>query len=164
MLKVIKFKSKKRFLFTVEGMDIPGGIDMDFGKKLYCGNFVVTKKSRSLSKQELKELRDKEGIREDVRKHLTRGSLPYICVETVGGGWKVEFGIGTTMFEAIDALGMVRDEKGDWRTHGTEGQNAEAIFTGMFVDTTVVGDAEYQTAKMKAMSEYIERNTKQDKE
>lgn len=30
MLKVIKFKSKKRFLFTVEGMDIPGGIDMDF--------------------------------------------------------------------------------------------------------------------------------------
>ena len=95
---------------------------MDFGKKLYCGNFVVTKKSRSLSKQELKELRDKEGIREDVRKHLTRGSLPYICVETVGGGWKVEFGIGTTMFEAIDALGMVRDEKGDWRTHGTEGK------------------------------------------
>ena len=79
---------------------------MDFGKKLYCGNFVVTKKSRSLSKHELKELRDKEGIREDVRKHLTRGSLPYICVETVGGGWKVEFGIGTTMFEAIDALGM----------------------------------------------------------
>lgn len=139
-------------------------ISMDFGKKLYCGNFVVTKKSRSLSKLELKELRDKEGIREDVRKHLTRGSLPYICVETVGGGWKVEFGIGTTMFEAIDALGMVRDEKGDWRTHGTEGQNAEAIFTGMFVDTTVVGDAEYQTAKMKAMSEYIERNTKQDKE
>ena len=95
---------------------------MDFGKKLYCGNFVVTKKSRSLSKQELKELRDKEGIRDDVRKHLTRGSLPYICVETVGGGWKVEFGIGTTMFEAIDALGMVRDEKGDWRTHGTEGR------------------------------------------
>ena len=57
---------------------------------------------------------------------------------------------------------MVRDEKGDWRTHGTEGQNAEAIFTGMFVDTTVVGDAQYQTAKMKAMSEYIERNTKHD--
>ena len=112
----------------------------------------------------MKELGDKEGISEDVSKHLTRGSLPYICVETVGGGWKVEFGIGTTMFEAIDALGMVRDEKGDWRTHGTEGKNAEAIFTGMFVDTTVVGDAEYQTAKMKAMSEYIERNTKQDKE
>ena len=120
---------------------------MEFGKKLYCGNFVVTKKSRSLSKQELKELRDKEGIREDVRKHLTRG-------------WKVEFGIGTTMFEAIDALSMVRDEKGDWRTHGTEGKNAEAIFTGMFVDTTVAGDAEYQTAKMKAMTEYIERTSK----
>ena len=127
---------------------------MEFGKKLYCGNFVVTKKSRSLSKQELKELR------EDVRKHLTRGSLPYMCVETVGGGWKVEFGIGTTMFEAIDALSMVRDEKGDWRTHGTEGKNAEAIFTGMFVDTTVVGDAEYQAAKMKAMTEYIDRTSK----
>ena len=35
---------------------------MDFGKKLYCGNFIVTKKSRSSSKQELKELRDKYGI------------------------------------------------------------------------------------------------------
>lgn len=133
---------------------------MEFGKRVYCGNFIVTKKDRGLSKADMKKQRDEEGIREDVRKHLTRGQLSYISVETVGGGWKVEFGVGTTMFDAIDELGMIRDDKGNWRTFGIEGQNAEAIFTGMLVNTTVVGDAEYQSAKLKAMTEYIERTSK----
>lgn len=137
---------------------------MEFGKKVYCGNFIIEKKSRSLGKKELKALRDLNGIKPDVQKHLTRGSLPYMHIENVGGGWAVSIGMGMSMFEALDELSVARDEKGDWRVPGAEGKNAEAVLTGMFIDTTVVGDAEYQTAKMKAMCEYIDRKSNGDKE
>lgn len=133
---------------------------MEFGKKVYIGNFVVVKKNKSLSKKEMKELRDMEGIKADVQKHLTRGALPYMHIENVGGGWELNIGIGMSMFGALDELSVARDEKGNWRVPGLEGKNAEAVITGMFVDTTVVGDAEYQGAKMKAMCEYIERERK----
>ena len=135
---------------------------MEFGKKVYVGNFVVVKKNRSLSKREMERLRDEAGVPKDVRKHLTRGALPYMHIENAGGGWELNIGIGMSMFEALDELSVARDERGDWRVPGIEGKNAEAVITGMFVDTTVVGDAEYQGAKMKAMCEYIERNSKKE--
>lgn len=130
---------------------------MDFGKRIYCGNFVLEKRSRALGKTEMKALRDAEGVPADAAKFLTRGSLPYIRVSDIGGGWSVNIGIGLSMFDALDGLCAVRDARDCWRVPGIEGRNAEAVLTGMYVDTTSVGDAEYQTAKLKAMSEYIGR-------
>ena len=131
---------------------------MDFGKKVYAGNFVMMKKSRALSKAEMRQIRDDAGIPEDKRK------MPYIRVECAGGGWALEVGINQTMFEALDHLSVARDKTGDWRVPGVEGKNAAAVLAGMFVDTTVVGDAEYQKEKLRVMGEYLDRKTAEKKE
>ena len=115
------------------------------------------KRSRSLSKRDMKRLREEEGIGEDVASGLTRGSVPYIRVEGVGGGWAVEFGVGQTMFDALDEVTVARDECGCWRVVGEEGENVKATLAMMLADTTVVGDAEFQAAKLAAMVGLLER-------
>ncbi len=130
---------------------------MEFGKKVYIGNFIVTKKSKSLSKEEMEALRDEEGIKRGERKKLSRNSYPYMHIEAVGGGWELNIYMGMTMFDALDNLTVVADEKRGWTVPGDEGVNAEIVITGMFIDTTTVGDADYQIAKLDAMRGYIER-------
>lgn len=134
---------------------------MEFGKKICVGNFVLMKKTRVLSKREMKALRDLEKIPEDKRKILSRGTVPYIRVSDVGGGWSLEVSLEHTMFDALDALTIVRAGLGRLTVPGIEGKNAEAILTGMFVDTTIVGDMEYQKEKIRVMSAYLERATKE---
>ena len=130
---------------------------MEYGKKIFVGNFVLMKKTRALSKREMKALRDLEKIPEDKRKILSRGTVPYIRVSDVGGGWSLEVSLEHTMFDALDALTIVRAGLGRLTVPGIEGKNAEAILTGMFVDTTIVGDMEYQKEKIRVMSAYLER-------
>ncbi len=125
---------------------------MDYGKKIKCGNFYILKFAKSLSKAELKKLRDAAGIPVDVQKHLQRGALPYIKVATVSDSWAVEFVCGTTMFNAIDELSVA-----DGRVDGVAGQNAEATFVVMYADTSTIGDEEYRKAKVKLMGEYLDR-------
>lgn len=134
---------------------------MDFGKKICVGNFVMMKKTHALSKSEMKALRDLEKIPEDKRKILSRGTVPYIRISDVGGGWILEVSLEHTMFDALDALTVVRADDGRWTVPGIEGKNVVAILTGMFVDTTIVGDMEYQKEKLRVMSAYLERATKE---
>ena len=134
---------------------------MEFGKKIFVGNFVLMKKTRALSKREMKALRDLEKIPEDKRKILSRGTVPYIRVSDVGGGWSLEVNLEHTMFDALDALTIVRADDGRLTVPGIEGKNAEAVLTGMFVDTTIVGDMEYQKEKLRVMSAYLERVSKE---
>ena len=133
---------------------------MEFGKKICVGNFVLMKKARALSKREMKALRDLEKIPEDKRKILSRGTVPYIRVSDVGG-WSLEVSLEHTMFDALDALTVVCGDDGRLTVPGIEGKNAEAVLTGMFVDTTIVGDMEYQKEKIRVMSAYLERATKE---
>jgi hypothetical protein len=128
---------------------------MDFGKKTKCGNFYILKYSKSLSKAELKKLRDASGIPADVQKHLQRGTLPYIKVATVSDSWAVEFVYGTTMFNAVDELPVANNE-----VTGIPGKNAEALFVTMYADTSTIGDEEYRKAKVKIMEEYLDRASK----
>ena len=65
------------------------------------------------------------------------------------------------MYDAIDALRVVVDEAGERQLYGVEAKNAEAMFVAMFADTTVVGDYEYQVAKQKLLSEYLDRARKE---
>lgn len=132
-----------------------------FGQKVKVGNYQILKYTKSLSKQELKRLRDIEGVPMEIRQHLDRAKLPYIKVSTVSGSWAVEFVIGTTMYEAIDALTVVRDAAGNRMLMGTEATNAEAIFVAMLADTTTVGDYEYQVEKQKLLSAYLDRASKE---
>lgn len=140
---------------------------MDFGVKVKVGNYKILKYAKSLSKQEVKNLRNAANIPAYIQKHLQRASLPYIKVSTITDSWAVEFVIGTTMYDALDELHVVHDAAGNHQLMGVEAHNTEAIFCAMFADTTTVGDFEYMVAKQKLLSEYLERagkklNEKQD--
>ena len=133
---------------------------IEFGVPVHVGNYVIKKYNRSLGRKELAELRRISGIPADVAKSLERGRLPYIKVSTASGSWGVEFVIGTSMYEALDKLNVVFDDAGTRQLCGVEARNAEAMFVGMLADTTTVGDYEYQVAKQKLLSEYLDRASK----
>lgn len=133
---------------------------LEYGVRVQVGNFYFLKYSKSLTKKDLVILRKSMNIPDKVQKHLQRGSLPYIKVCTVSGSWSVEFVIGTTMYEALDALNIVMDDEGTRQLFGVEAQNTHAIFVAMLADTTTVGDFEYQKAKQKLLTEYLDRASK----
>lgn len=119
---------------------------LPFGKKVSVGNFYFTKITRALSKKELRELRDAQGIPADVRKHLDRGGLPFIIVNTIGGGWSLSFVCGSVMYGYIE-YAYSRDELDGLRN----------LFTMMYTDTSVLGDAEYLRDKAAALQSFITR-------
>ena len=133
---------------------------IEFGVPVHVGNYVIKKYNRTLGRKELAELRRISGIPADVAKSLERGRLPFIKVSTASGSWGVEFVIGTSMYEALDNLNVVFDDAGRRQLCGVEARNAEAMFVGMLADTTTVGDYEYQVAKQKLLSEYLDRASK----
>lgn len=137
---------------------------LEFGKKVSVGNYYILKYGKHLSNNELKELRKKERVPMNVRECLQRRTLPYIKVSTVSNSWAVEFVIGTTMYNALDNLHVVMDDEGNRLLYGVEKKNTEAIFVSMMADTTTVGDYEYQVAKMKLLSEYLDRASKKKNE
>ena len=135
-------------------------MELEFGKKVACGNYYILKKSRSLSKAELKKLRSVNGIPAEVQKHLQRGCLPYIKVSTISENWSVEFVIGMTMYAFIDATQVVMDDEGNRMVFGEDRNLMENIFVQMMTDTTLVGDKEYRLGKMKLQQEYLDREAK----
>lgn len=135
-------------------------MELEFGKKVACGNYYILKKSKSLSKKEIKSLRSASNIPNDVAKHLQRGSLPYIKVSTITESWSVEFVIGMTMYAFIDTVNVVTDADGNRQLYGEEKNVMENIFVQMMADTTLVGDKEYRLGKMKLQQEYMDRESK----
>ena len=129
-------------------------MSLPFGKKVKTRHFYLLKTSRSLSKKEVAELR--KDIPADIAKHLQSGSLPYIKVSDISGMWAVEFAIGTSMFQAFDELNPA--QVGDHlELVGKEANGVEATVQLMFADTTLLGDDEYVTGKLKLRDEYIKR-------
>ena len=131
---------------------------LPFGKKEKCGNFLVLKYAKSLSKADLKTLRSNAGIPADMRKHLQRGTLPYIKVEAISGIWAVEYCCNTQMYMVIDRLLPLAIEAAH---NNEEAETSIAdlahLFAMMMTDTTVLGDEEYQKAKALALKGFMER-------
>lgn len=127
---------------------------MNYGKKYKFGNYTMVKYSKPLSKGELGVLR--ESIPEEVSGTLAGRSVPYIKVGTVSGSWAVEFSVATNMFTALD--GATEDELRDEETSGV----LQALFSGFYADTTVLGDREYNLAKSEALRAFIERQKPSD--
>lgn len=131
---------------------------MPFGKKLKCGNFLVLKYTKTLSKADMKTLRNVAGIPADIQKHLQRGGLPFIKVETLSGIWGVEFCCNTQMFMVIDRLlPLAIDAAHEEREVDTTVADFAHLFAMMMTDTMVIGDDEYQKAKALAMKGLLER-------
>lgn len=126
---------------------------MDFGKVYRAGNFEVLKIVRTMGKKDLARLRDMNGVPVDVRKHLRRGGLPYMTVQTVGGGWSICFVCGSTMYRFIE-YEVMNGESGAHALHN--------LFTMMYCDTTILGDSEYTAAKSQALQAFVSRQQAKD--
>lgn len=134
---------------------------MDFGKSYRIGNFEVVKLSRSLSKSELRRLRDEAKVPEELRKHLTRGSLPYVKVRAISGIWAIEWSAGTAMFNLFDGcLGSAgRTERtgnaGSDETDVLEG--LKGLVSRMCSLCSIVGDRQMNADLTKALSDFLGR-------
>lgn len=128
---------------------------LPFGKTIKTRHFTVLKFSKSLSKKEIASLRN--DIPDEIKKHLQRGSLPFIKIANIAGTWGVEYSIGTSMYAALDECVPVA--VGDhYEFSKDEGNVIEAFAQLMYADTSLPGDAEYTAGKLKLRDEYIARD------
>jgi hypothetical protein len=129
---------------------------LPFGKTIKTRHFTVLKFSKSLSKKEVASLR--EDIPADIKKHLQRGSLPFIKIADIAGTWGVEYSIGTSMYAALDECVPVA--VGDHYEFSKDNGNIiEAFAQLMYADTSLPGDAEYTAGKLKLRDEYLARES-----
>lgn len=127
---------------------------LPFGKTIKTRHFTVLKFSKSLSKKEIASLR--EDIPSEIKKHLQRGSLPFIKIANIAGTWGIEYSIGTSMYAALDECVPVA--VGDhYEFSKNDGNIIEAFAQLMYADTSLHGDAEYTAGKLKLRDEYIAR-------
>ena len=127
---------------------------MDFGKKYRIGNFEVVKVSRSLTKAEIAEI--KKNYPEEVKNIVSRGAMPYIRISDISRSWAVEYSAAHMMFSAFDGVNDDIDDNEREALHG--------IINMFFADTTIFGDNEYFSAKMKALDEFLKRSERKDTE
>lgn len=122
---------------------------MEYGKKYQVGNFYMIKVTKTLPRKEMSAIR--EWIPEEIKRGMSRHGMPYIRVSTITGSWGVEFGPLERMFSALD--GAKEEELKDAET----ARMLSNLFSGMYVDTSMLGDKEYNTTKSKALKELTER-------
>ena len=127
---------------------------LPFGKTIKTRHFTVLKFSKSLSKKEVASLR--KDIPAEIKKHLQRGSLPFIKIVNIAGTWGVEYSIGTSMYAALDECVPV-DVGDHYEFSKDDGNIIEAFAQLMYADTSLPGDAEYTSGKLKLRDEYIAR-------
>lgn len=127
---------------------------LPFGKTIKTRHCTVLKFSKSLSKKEVASLR--EDIPAEIKKHLQRGSLPFIKISDIAGTWGVEFSVVTSMYAALDKFVPVA--VGDhYEFSKDDGNIIEAFALLMYTDASLPGDAEYTAGKLKLRDEYIAR-------
>lgn len=132
-------------------------MQLPFGKKALCGNYYVLKKTRTLTKKEMKKLREGGSAPASVLSQLERGGLPYIEVGTVSGSWRVEFVCEMGMYKALDEIPVAMDQYGVLTYYGEHYQALGNLINGWFAYTSTVGDAEYQSDVLRAMKDYLNR-------
>lgn len=138
-------------------------MELPFGKRVQVGNYVVTKFTKTLSKKELKSLRDAEGVPNEVRKYLHRACLPYIKVATVSGNWSIEWCMGTTVYESINDLEVAHDDKNNFCYYGDGYRALLALLNRIYMTSNTVGDKDYNLILHQAIVDYMDRASKQSK-
>lgn len=123
--------------------------EMDFGKKYRAGNFEYFKTVRGLNKRELRTLREEEGVPKDVHKHLQRGRLPFITVQTVSRNWSVSFVCGSEMYRFIECEATCKEKEAV--------AALQSLFLVMYCDTNILADGKYLQDKTKALQDYMDR-------
>lgn len=132
---------------------------LPFGKKIQIGNYTVLKYVKTLTKNQLKNLRDEKNIPQEVRKQLTRTGLPYIKVEAISQLWSVEFCCNTAVFIYIDRVlsqAIVADQAGRKLDRDSVADFAH-LFGMWMTDTCVMGDSIYLQDKANALQALLDR-------
>lgn len=134
---------------------------LPFGKQIQVGNYTVLKRTRVLTKAQLKQLRDDSDIPAELRSKLTRSGLPYIRVEDISRMWAVEFCCNTGVYVYVDRmLPLALQAEKEGREIKTDGVTDFAHLFGMWMtDTCVQGDAAYYADKANALAALVARNT-----
>lgn len=134
---------------------------LPFGRKIQVVNYTVLKYTKTLNKQQLKQLRDDKDLHPEVRRQLTRNGLPYIKVEAISQIWSVEFCCNTGVFMHIDrVLPLALLAEQEKREPEYESIADFAHLFGMWMtDTCAQGDSIYYADKGKALQAYLERQT-----
>lgn len=122
---------------------------LPFGKRLRCGNFYVEKVSRALSKAEMKALRDELPM----YKGRQRTAMPVIRVSDLQGMWRIEYAVASAMFHIFDSFAWDFFDGAYFITDDT----CKRLVTMLFCDTTVLGDAEYVSDRVKALNGFTAR-------
>lgn len=132
---------------------------LPFGRKIQVGNYTVLKYTKTLTKQQLKSIREDKDIHPEVRRQLTRSGLPYIKVEAISMIWSVEFCCNTGVFMHIDRvlpLALLAAQEGREPEYESIADFAH-LFGMWMTDTCAQGDSIYYADKGKALQAYLER-------
>jgi len=132
---------------------------LPFGRKIQVGNYTVLKYTKTLTKQQLKSIREDKDIHPEVRRQLTRAGLPYIKVEAISMIWSVEFCCNTGVFMHIDRilpLALLAAQEGREPEYESIADFAH-LFGMWMTDTCAQGDSIYYADKGKALQAYLER-------
>jgi len=131
---------------------------LPFGQQIKVGNFTVLKFNKTLTKNQLKQIRSEKGIPPEIQKKITRAGLPYIKVEALSQIWSIQFCCNTAVFRTIDHLlpkALIAAETGE--EVETTLADFMHLFNMWFTDTSVNGDAQYMMDKGNALAALIER-------
>lgn len=128
---------------------------LELGKIYHAGNFIIKKFTRTLTKEQMRQLYNEMNIPKDIQKELQREGLQFIKASTISGSWSVEWVSGMSFFKAIDEMSV--NENGEF--YGVALDNLTNILRCIFADTSVVGDMEYMAEKQKLMHKYFDRMT-----
>ncbi len=134
---------------------------LPFGRKIQVGNYTVLKYTKTLTKQQMKSIREDKDIHPEVKRQLTRNGLPYIKVEAISQIWSVEFCCNTGVYLHIDRvlpLALLADQEKREPEYESIADFAH-LFSMWMTDTTVQGDSTYYADKGKALKGLIERQT-----
>lgn len=129
---------------------------LPFGKEIKIGNYKVLKFTKSLSKSQLKGLRN---VPAGLKKQLARAGIPYIKVEAISGIFALTFCFNTQVFRWLDyciPAALEAQENGE-----TLAQNSVAdilhVFGMWMTDVCTTGDQKYYEDKANALKALIER-------
>lgn len=132
---------------------------LPFGKKIQIGNYTVLKYTKSLTKAQMKQLRDDKDIHPEVRKQLQRSGLPFIKVEALSQIWSVEFCCNTGVYLCLDRVlpqAILAEQEGRKPEFDSVADFAH-LFGMWMTDTCVQGDSIYQADKANALKALMER-------
>lgn len=132
---------------------------LPFGKKIQVGNYTVLKYTKTLTKNQLKQIRESKDIAPEVQKQLSRAGLPYIKVEAISQIWEIEFCCNTGVYLFIDrVLPLALLAEQEKRKPEFESIADFAHLFGLWMtDTCVQGDSIYYADKGNALKALIER-------